>query len=231
MRPSEILRLDKKHVFRKQFAPFIIDSGRGSTITDVYGKKYIDLLGGLYGAISIGWQDPEVIMAMKMQMDKCNFAPERAPSESCSMLAKQLVDLTEGKLQKCLRATSGTEAVELAIKAARAYSRKKRVISAYNSYHGQGYAGMSVQGSHNSSERYGPLLPKVNFMSFPYSYRVNEKRFGSVNECLKKLRNRIRIRNDVCAIIIEPVQGEGVIAPLLNSLRESGKYAMQNQFF
>ncbi len=118
MEPLRILALDRKYVFRKAFVPFIIGKASGSVITDAYGKRYIDLMGGLYGAISVGWQRPEVITAMKRQMDKCNFAPEKAPSEQCSMLAESLVRLTHNKLRKCLRATSGTEAVELAVKAA-----------------------------------------------------------------------------------------------------------------
>ncbi len=207
IKPGKIIELDKKHIFRQPFRPFIIDSAKGSIISDAYGKKYIDLVGGLYGAVAVGWQRKEVISAMAAQMKKLSFAPEKTPSEACSRLAEELSGILDCKLTKFLRAVSGSEAADLAIKAARSYTGKKTIISTLNAYHGQTYGGVSFESDKRYDAKYGPLVPKILKIPFPYEYRgvTAEQSLGAIKKAMRE-------KNDVGAIIMEPVQGSGAIS-------------------
>ena len=221
--PEQILALDKKYLLRKQIPPFIISGAKNSKVFDVYGKEYIDFMGGLYGTNSVGWNRKEILDAMREQMKKLVFSHEKAPSETSSLLAFKLSKLISKNI-KCLRACTGSEAVDLALKAARLYSKKKTIIAAEYCFHGQTYGGLSLEKASKETEL-SPLLPGIVKTRFPYPYRegVSESATNALNSIEKLLRNN----SDIGSIILEPIQGTGAITPPDDYLRQVQKLCEQ----
>lgn len=227
MKEEEIIKLDKKYIQRKKFMPFVIKSTEGCTIKDVKGKEYLDFLGGYYGTVTIGWNRKEVLNAMKKQMRYTNFAPEYCPSEACSKLAKELIKLTDKHFRKCLRATSGSEAVDLAIKSAKASSGKKRIITSHNSYHGQTIAGIALGGHRDIQGKIKPVLPKIVKVPFPNSEYCRKNKI-STEEAINQFEKTVKKKEDIAAALFEPILGEGIIVPPKNYFKKIENICKEN---
>jgi putrescine aminotransferase len=171
-------------------------SGEGSLIRNIYGEEYIDCLGG-YGIFSLGHRHPEVIAAVKSQMDRMPLHSQYLVNPITAEAGKRLAEVAPGDLKRTFFCNSGTEAVEGALKLARLHTRRHGYVSTHNSFHGKSLGALSVTGRPVFREPFQPLLADVAFV--PYGDA------GAIERVLTA---------DTAAVILEPVQGEGgVIIP------------------
>ncbi len=181
-------------------------SAEGSLIRDAFGNEYVDCLGG-YGVFSLGHRHPKVIAAVKDQLDRLPLSPRVFFSEPFALLAEELARITPGDLQYSFFCHSGTEAVEGALKLARAASGRPGVLAAQAGFHGKTLGALSACGRDVFRERFEPLLS--------YFVRVP---FGDADALAAA------ITPDIGAVLLEPIQGEGgVIIPppgYLTAVRE-----------
>ena len=174
-----------------------IDSAKGSYIYDVHGKKYLDFIAGV-SANTLGHQHPEIIKAIKKQVD--TYLHVMVYGE---YIQKPQLDLTKylaSKLPQNLQCTyltnSGTEATEGALKLAKRVTGRYEIISAKNAYHGNTQGAMSVCGVEKQNSAFRPLIPGIRFIQF-----------NNPNDIIK-------ITTKTAAVILETIQGgAGFIEP------------------
>ena len=169
--------------------------GEGCLLRDVSGREFIDCLGG-FGIFALGHRHPKVIAAVKAQMDRLALHSQWMLNPRSADAARRLAEITPGNLRKTFWCSTGTEAVEGALKLARLYTGKSRFISTINSFHGKTLGSLSVTGRDLFRK---PFLPLLEATFVPY---------GDA-EAIEKA-----IDNETAAVILEPIQGEGgVIVP------------------
>jgi 4-aminobutyrate aminotransferase / (S)-3-amino-2-methylpropionate transaminase / 5-aminovalerate transaminase len=197
------------------YLPVVIAEGRGATITDVDGNTFIDFTGGV-GCLNVGHSHPRVVAAAQEQLARFSHTDFTiVPYEIYVELAERLIELTP--IQGEARAAffnAGTEAVENAIKFARSYTKREGVICFEGAFHGRTLLAMTMTSkTHPYKAGLGPFAPEVYRVPFPHSYRG-----PSAQEALAALERALITQvapENVAAIVIEPVLGEGgfVVAP------------------
>lgn len=170
-------------------------NAEGTSVWDNEGNEYLDFLGG-YGALNLGHNHPEIIDAVESV--KSPNLLQVALNPLAGALAKDLALFTPGELERSFFCNSGAEAVEGALKLARAATGKTKIISCKGSFHGKSMGALSVSGNEKYKKPFYPLLPDVEFISYGDSL--------ALEKALEK--------QDVAAFVVEPIQGEGgVILP------------------
>jgi ornithine--oxo-acid transaminase len=169
----------------------------GAYLWDAHGDKFLDMLGG-FGMFNVGRNNPRVraVLVEALQLDLPGSV-QLGASPLPPLLAEELIRRTPSRLQRVLFTSSGTEAVEAALKLGRAATRRTRVVSAEHGFHGLTLGSLSAQGNAEFTERFGPLLP--GFSQVP---------FGDLDSLEREL-----IGEDVALFLVEPVQGKGVNLP------------------
>jgi 4-aminobutyrate aminotransferase/(S)-3-amino-2-methylpropionate transaminase len=184
-------------------------SANNSEIVDEEGKKYIDFAGGI-AVVNTGHCHPKVIAAVKQQVENLTHACfQVTPYEPYIRLAERLNNLTPGKFaKKTIFLTTGAEAVENAVKIARAYTKRAGVIAFSGAFHGRTLMGMALTGKYAPYKiGFGPFPTDVYHIPFPDPALKDD---GAA--ALKQLDTLFKADigpDNVAAIIIEPVQGEG----------------------
>ena len=169
--------------------------GEGCILRDVGGREFLDCLGG-FGIFALGHRHPKVINAVKAQMDRLALHSQWMLNPRSADAARRLAEITPGNLQKTFWCSTGTEAVEGALKLARLYTGKSKFISTVNSFHGKTMGSLSVTGREVFRR---PFLPLLETAFVPY---------GDAEAIAKS------IDETTAAVILEPIQGEGgVIVP------------------
>jgi putrescine aminotransferase len=177
-------------------------SGRGATFTDALGRTYLDCLGG-YGLLSLGWSHKKVVDAVRAQLERSPMPTQELLDWPRGMLASLLAEITPGDLQYAFLVSSGTEAVEGAMKFAKAATGKSGFIAAVRGFHGKTAGSLSLMGKAKFRKPALPLLPNV--------YHVP---FGDADAVEQQLRIAREVGNEIAAVVMEPVQGEaGAIVP------------------
>lgn len=212
--------------------PLAVAGGRGVMVEDVDGNKYLDMMAGIAVA-STGYGHPEVVSAIKAAAEKfLHICGSDFYYEGMAAICERLAKIAPGTSRKRVFLTnSGTEAVEGAIKLARHSTRRTGLISFKGAFHGRTYGSMSLTSSKAKQHAgFTPLLPEVYHVPFGYCYRCDfSKTFPSCQLfCVTSIENDLFARDldpqDVAAIFVEPVQGEGgyVVPPAgyLKALRE-----------
>ena len=206
--------------------PMWIDHGRGALLHDVDGNTFIDFAGGI-GCLNIGHAHPRVVKAVQDAAAKFLHTDFTVvPYESYVALAERLLPLVPITGEK--RAAffnSGAEAVENAIKIAKAATGRPAVIAYEAAFHGRTHMAMSLTSKvHPYKAGFGPFAPEVYRVQFPNAYTLGP---DAAEIALDDLRRGLKTRvapEAVAAIIIEPVQGEGGFVPAsaeyLRGLRE-----------
>jgi 4-aminobutyrate aminotransferase/(S)-3-amino-2-methylpropionate transaminase len=183
-----------------QLTPIFVSRSEGAVIEDVDGNQYLDFAGGI-GCLNAGQREPGVVAALHAQADRflhtCFMV---TPYESYVRLAEKLNALAPGNTpKKTLLLNSGAEAVENAIKIARAYTRRPAVICFEDAFHGRTLLTLSL------TSKTHPY--KAGFEPFPSDiYRVP---YGQPAAQLEDTFQRVVAAESVSALIVEPVQGEG----------------------
>jgi len=211
--------------------PLVAKSGRGVRITDVDGNEFLDFAAGI-AVNSTGHCHPEVVKAVQDQAAQLiHMSGTDFYYESMAQLAERLsaVAPMPGP-HRFYYGNSGTEAVECALKLARYHTGRQHVIAFLGAFHGRTMGALSLTASKpQQKRRFAPLVPGVHHVPYPYAYRGCR---GSAEEqeayalgCARYIEERlfktILPPEEVAAIILEPIQGEGgyVVAPD-NFLRE-----------
>ena len=206
--------------------PIPVAGADGRYFWDYDGKRYLDFASQLVN-VSIGHQHPKIVAAVKEQADKlCTIGPPMA-NESRSRLGRLLAEVTPGDLSMSFFTNSGAEANENAIKLARLYTGRHKIIARYRSYHGASLGGISLTGDPRRWPN-EPGMPGVVRMFDPYTYRCPAGHPDPCPVCTgaPHLEEILEYEGPqtVAAVILETVTGtNGVIPPpdgYLQSIRE-----------
>jgi 4-aminobutyrate aminotransferase / (S)-3-amino-2-methylpropionate transaminase / 5-aminovalerate transaminase len=194
--------------------PVVIERGEGATLTDVDGNTFIDFTGGV-GCLNVGHSHPRVVEAAQEQLERFSHTDFTiVPYELYVTLAERLCELAPIPNAKAAFFNAGTEAIENAIKFARSYTKRPAVIAFEGGFHGRTLLSLSMTSkTHPYKAGLGPFAPEVYRAPFP-----NEYRGPTAQEALAALERALVTQvaaENVAAIVIEPVQGEGgfVVAP------------------
>ncbi|MDD4169606.1 MAG: aspartate aminotransferase family protein [Desulfotomaculaceae bacterium] len=174
--------------FDKQFT-----RAEGIKVWDSEGNLYLDFLGA-YGALNLGHNHPQVLAALARVKELPNLL-QASLGSIAGALAKDLAAITPGNLQRSFFGNSGAEAVEGALKLARAATGRKGLVYCNGSFHGKTLGALSVTGREKYRKAFQPLLPGI--ISVP---------FGDLDALERQLRDK-----QAAAFIVEPIQGEGGI--------------------
>ena len=212
--------------------PLVVDRAKGSIITDVDGREYLDFVAGI-AVMNAGHSNPEVNAAISAQLEKmthCGYGDFFA--EPPVKLAKKLIELSA--YSKVFYCNSGTEAVEAAIKLAFWKTKRQNLISFYNAFHGRTLGSLSLTCSKIRQKEHFPSIRTVH-SHYAYCYRCPLKlEYPSCGiECAKEIENLIFRRelspDDTAAVFVEPLQGEGgYIVPPTEFHKEVRKICTDN---
>jgi 4-aminobutyrate aminotransferase / (S)-3-amino-2-methylpropionate transaminase / 5-aminovalerate transaminase len=193
--------------------PVVAAEARGATITDVDGNVFIDFTGGV-GCLNVGHAHPRVVAAAQEQLERFTHTDYTVvPYEVYAQLSERLLALAPFTgPAKAAFFNAGTEAVENAVKFARAYTGRPAVLGFEGAFHGRTLLSLSLTSkTHPYKAGLGPFAPEVYRVPFPNAYRG-----PSAAEALAALRRAFATlvaAETVAAIVVEPVQGEGGFIP------------------
>jgi 4-aminobutyrate aminotransferase / (S)-3-amino-2-methylpropionate transaminase / 5-aminovalerate transaminase len=195
--------------------PIVAAEARGAMLTDVDGNTFIDFTGGV-GCLNVGHSHPKVVAAAREQLERFAHTDFTIiPYEQYVELAERLVERAPISVPaKAAFFNAGTEAVENAVRFARAYTKRPAVIAFEGGFHGRTLLALSLTSkTHPYKAGLGPFSPEVYRVPFANDYRGPDTR-TALGALEKALITQVAAEN-VAAIVIEPVQGEGgfVVAP------------------
>jgi ornithine--oxo-acid transaminase len=169
----------------------------GQYLYDKDGTRFLDVLGG-FGMFNVGRNNPRVHAALVEALElQTPGSVQLGVSLLPGLLGEELLKRTPARLERVLFTSSGTEAVEAALKLGRAATGRTRVVSAAHGFHGLTLGALSANGGPHFVERFGPLLPGFSQVSF-----------GDLDALEHELRSE-----DVALFLVEPIQGHGVYMP------------------
>ena len=178
-------------------------TGRGAVFQDVLGREYIDCLGG-FGMMNLGWAHPEVVAAVRAQLNRIPMPSQELIDPLRGALARLMAEITPGDLRYSFFAASGTEAIEGAIKLAKMYTRKPGFIAALRGFHGKTMGSLSLIGKADFREPVGVL----------YGGPVYHVPFGDADAVERQLQVCREVGVGIAGVLMEPIQGEaGAIVP------------------
>jgi 4-aminobutyrate aminotransferase len=193
--------------------PLVIAGGKGAMVEDVDGNRFVDFMAGI-AVTSTGYNHPKVVAAIKDAADRfLHICGTDFYFEGFALLAERLAKLAPGKSKKrVFLSNSGTEAVEGAIKLVRNHTRRPALIAFQQSFHGRTYGAMSLTSSKAKQHaHFGPLLPEIYHVPYANPYRMGgpEAAIAHSIGAIEDLFTRQVAPDDVAAIFLEPIQGEG----------------------
>lgn len=213
----EIIERHERYVARALSLgfPAAIERAEGALLTDVDGNTFIDLAGGV-GVMNVGHSDPEVLAAAREQMERVVHTDYTvAPYSSYSELAERLTRLVPGA-EKAAFFNSGSEAVENAVKIARAYTGRRAMVAFEGGFHGRTSMALSLTSKTTPYKKgFLPLAGEVYRLPYAYPYRPPVEPRGGQSfgeacaELLDGLFDKYVAAGEVAAVIVEPVLGEG----------------------
>jgi acetylornithine/N-succinyldiaminopimelate aminotransferase len=186
-------------------SPFVLTHGRGCYVFDATGKKYLDFLGGI-AVNALGHAHPRIVKVIRREAARAIHFSNLYHNAFQGPLALKLSQWSG--MDRVFFSNSGSEAIEGALKLARLYGRtpadfpssaapKHRILAMDNSFHGRTFGAVSVTSTEKYRLPFAPLLPGIDFV-----------RFNDVADLESKFDNT------VCAVLLEPIQGEGGIHPV-----------------
>jgi 4-aminobutyrate aminotransferase/(S)-3-amino-2-methylpropionate transaminase len=199
----------------------VVDRAEGALVHDVDGNTFIDFVGGI-GALAVGHCPPDVVQAVQTQAERLiHMGSLVGTYESYVRLCELLNQVTPGSFpKKTLLANTGAEAVENAVKAARAYTHRPGVICFEGGYHGRTLLALSLTSKYSLFKKtMGPFASEVVRLPMPNGYRTPQGMSAeqAVDWGIHQLDQAFTAQVDpseVAAVVIEPVQGEGGFVPV-----------------
>ncbi|MDD5822908.1 MAG: aminotransferase class III-fold pyridoxal phosphate-dependent enzyme [Firmicutes bacterium] len=197
------------------YFPLTIAKCDNATITDVDGNEFIDFLSSA-SSLNMGSSNPIVTAAIQEQLAQfTQYTPAYTYNEKTTAYAERLVSTYPGGVKaKIAFGNCGSDANDCAVKFARAFTGRQKIIVFINGYHGNTYGSSTMTTcSTKMHEKMGPFLPEI--YAFPF-YGIDEADDVVEKECLKDIERAFETwmpANEVAAIVIEPIQGDGGILP------------------
>ena len=193
--------------------PLIAATARGATVTDLDGNTFLDFAGGV-GCLNVGHSHPHVVQAAQEQLEHFSHTDFTVvPYENYVTLSERL--LARVPIRGPLKAAffnAGSEAVENAVKFARAFTGRQAVIGFEGAFHGRTYLSLALTSRTNPYKQgLGPFAPEVYRVPFPNAFRGPTAREALA--ALRRAFTTLVAAEDVAAIVFEPVQGEGGFIP------------------
>jgi 4-aminobutyrate aminotransferase/(S)-3-amino-2-methylpropionate transaminase len=192
--------------------PAVIDRGLGARVTDVDGNTFLDFSAGL-GCQLVGYSHPKVVQAVQRQVARFSHTDFSViPYESYVELAERLTALTGVRDGKVALFNAGAEAVENAVKFAKAATGRSALLCFEGGFHGRTLLTMSLTSRHHPYKAgFGPFAPEVYRLPYPYPYRsAHPEEAGRLAlEAIERAFVTVVDPASVAAAIVEPIQGEG----------------------
>ncbi|MDS0477123.1 aspartate aminotransferase family protein [Natrinema sp. 1APR25-10V2] len=195
-----------------------IRRAEGCSVEDLDGNEYLDVFSGI-SVTNVGHGNDAVVDAAKTQLEEfvhgCSYVH---PNQPVADLAERLADVTPGDLQKSFFCNSGTEAVEGAVKLARKYTGSKEVVALEMGFHGRTLGSLALTGNHTYKHEMGPTINDAVHAPAPYRYRSADEGSDATfaDRAAAEIEHVIgtHTSDDLAAIVVEPVMGEGgIIVP------------------
>jgi len=198
------------------YTKLVIDRARNATLWDVDGKAYIDFAAGI-GTLNVGHCHPRVVEAVREQVGRLTHTSLHvAAYEGYMQVCRKLIDRVPGEgPKKAVLFNSGSEAIENAVKLARTYTGRRAVVAFDGGFHGRTLLCLTLDGRYKPLRQgFGPPPAEVYHARFPYPYRPPKglDPRNLTEYCLDELERLFLTdvaAEDVAAIVVEPVQGEG----------------------
>jgi 4-aminobutyrate aminotransferase/(S)-3-amino-2-methylpropionate transaminase len=217
-RSQDLMRRRDAAVVRAAYhaTPVFVAKAEGAVIEDVDGNRFIDFAGGI-GCVNTGHRAPRVVDAIRRQLDRfLHTSFNVLPYESYIALAERLNAITPGRFaKKTLLVNSGAEAVENAIKIARAYTKRPAILAFEDAFHGRTYMAMAATSkTHPYKAGFEPFPGDVYRVPFAYCYRCSYSlEYPSCEiHCARHIEDafkRVVAAESIAAVIVEPIMGEG----------------------
>jgi 4-aminobutyrate aminotransferase len=193
--------------------PFVMSHGRGTEVWDVDGNRFLDFMSGI-AVCSTGHSHPKVVEAIKAAADRFLHISSDYWHENMTALTERLAKHAPlGEPVMSFLCQSGTEAVEGAIKLARCVTGRPRYIGFLGSFHGRTMGSLSFTSSKYTQQKgFAPTMPGVTHVPYPNAYRplfAGNDQGKAVLDYIRMLFERNVPPNEVAAILVEPIQGEG----------------------
>ncbi len=218
---QQIVDLNKEYTFfswsnQSQVNPIPMVKAAGPYFWDADGKRYLDFASQLVNT-NVGHQHPKVVKAIQDQAAQLTFASPSMATEPRGLLGKKLAEITPGDLKKTFFTLGGAEANENAIKMARFYTGRHKILARYRSYHGATHGALALTGDYRRLPA-EPAIPGVVHFLDPYCYRCpfGWTRDSCRRECIKHVQEVIEYEgpDQIAAIFLEGVTGtNGLIIP------------------
>jgi len=218
---QEIIDMNREYTFfswsvQGQTNPIPVEKAEGIYFWDADGKRYIDFSSQLMNT-NIGHQHPKVVKAIQDQAAKLCFVHPGNATEPRGLLGKKLAEITPGNLKKTFFTLGGAEANENAIKIARFYTGRHKILARYRSYHGATHGSIALTGDYRRLAVEPAMPGGVHFLD-PFCYRCpfGQKIDSCKRECISHLEEIIRYEgpDKIAAVIMEGVVGSnGLIIP------------------
>lgn len=210
LKPEEIQALEEKYLFATyKRAALFCSHGSGAYVYDLSGRRYLDFLAGI-SVNSLGYNHPRLVRVLVEQGQRLIHSSNLFYNPFQGLLAKRLTEISG--MSKAFFTNSGTEAIEASLKLARAYGRKQTdkeksvILALTNSFHGRTLGALSITSQEQYQAPFRPLIPDIEFVG-EFTPAALERAFS----------------DRVCALVIEPVQGEGGVVPLPADFVRAGR--------
>src|ERR1044072_2343250 len=195
---------------QKGIAPIAVKHAEGVYLYDYEDKRYLDFSSGLIN-VNIGHGNQRVTNAVMKQMQEGSYVTPGCVTRARGELGKKLSDITAGRLPKTLFTTGGAEAIENAIKLARLYTGRHKIIARYRAFHGASYGSMTAGGDPRKLPHDAQQIPNIVHVEDPYCYRCPwGKEISSCSrECVSHIERVIEFEGpeNVAAILMEGESG------------------------
>lgn len=187
------------------------EEGRGVVLKDLDGNSFLDFSSGVI-VTNTGHCHPKVVDAIKKQAEKLLFCYDHAHPAKYNLL-EGLNKITPGKRKKIILLNTGAEAIEASIRLAKAYTKKYEFITFFGSFHGRSLGASSLTSSSKANKGFGPLMPGVLRVPYPYCYRCPFKlEYPACNlYCMRCLDDIMYFgsTDNIAGLFVEAIQGPG----------------------
>lgn len=213
-----LIERDKQVIAKCQhlsYFPLVVASADGSLVLDEDGNEYIDFLSSA-SSLNLGSCNPAVTAAIEAQLRKfTQYTQAYTYNQQSVEYAERLVSVYPGGVKaKVAFGNCGSDGNDAAVKFARAYTGRQKIITFINGYHGNTYGAATMTTcTTRMKEKMGPFLPEI--YSFPF-FGIDQDDATVEKECLKQMQTAFDAFlpvNEVAAVVIEPVQGDGGLLP------------------
>lgn len=196
---------------QKGLKPLAIEKAEGVYLYDYDGNRFLDFSSGLIN-VNIGHGDQRVTRAVMKQMQEVTYVTPSCVTKARGDLGKKLAEIAPGNLTKTLFTTGGAEAIENAIKLARLYTGRHKIIAKYRAFHGASYGAMTAGGDPRKLAHDAQQVPNVIHVEDPFCYRCPWGQPGPEfchRECVSHVERVIEFEGpeNIAAIIMEGESG------------------------